>query len=278
MIGTWDNLFGIRGFDVSNIVASIAFNPLFCAVDLCISGFGIGFDLAMGPENIEFYGYVEVPHLEKIFVEAGISGKNPYNLALSFKSIAIQWNKMIGKKTIQINTNDIPADWGLKNMYFYIAPEAGNFGNKYYDAGFWFSGGFRLIGIDCNCNVKVANDDFHFAVNMSIDSLAKDINKFLHIAIVKNPAEFVSWTDDMKAQLVAVNNGQMSADSFHIVSIHNVSITGFSMDHFATQNDPVFIMDYSFLGRHTFKATVPLFHWFKEFENFFDFFLKNLFH
>jgi len=275
MLGTWKNVFGIHGFDLSDVAAALAFNPALCAVDLCISGFGIGFNLMFGTKQITFYGYIEVPQLEKIFVEAGISGANPNSLALSFRDVAIQWNKMIGQRTININVNDIPADWGLKDMAFHLAPEAGTFANKYYDAGFWFMGGFRLIGIDCDVNVQISDSDFHFGVHMSVQTFETELKKHLHLAVMQNPQDFPSWTPEMRNQLATMRSDIQG--QFELVSVKNVTITQFSMEHFARQNNPIFTMEYEFLGHHKFQTPVPIFHWYKDFENFFHVFLKALF-
>ena len=50
MIGKWENVFGFRGFDVSDVVLEVGFNPVMCAVDgACLSDLGLGFNLTVRP-------------------------------------------------------------------------------------------------------------------------------------------------------------------------------------------------------------------------------------
>jgi len=274
----WDNLFGIRGFDLYDVNAAIAFNSLFCGIDLCISGFGVGFNLSVGKELIYFNGFVEVPNLSKVFLEAGLSGQNQYNLAISFRDIGSQWNKMVGPQSpIHIDVNAIPADWGIKNMALYIAPEDGTFNNKYYSAGFYMMGGFRLIGIDCDVNVEVTDHDFDFGVHISLSTFEQDLKKELGFAILANPDQFPSWTPAMIEQLMGEISGELK-DGIKIIEIKNVSISDWSVAHLATADlNPEFSMEYVFLGHHHFKTQVKLLSWYKAFHNFFDLFLKILF-
>jgi len=79
----------------------------------------------------------------------------------------------------------------------------------------------------------------------------------------------------MKAQFLGDKTN--SEGNFKLLSVTNVSITQFSMQRFASEANPEFMMEYNFLGHHTFKTTVPIFHWYNEFKYFFDVFLKSLF-
>jgi hypothetical protein len=48
MIGTWENVYGFKGFDVSDVVLEIGFDPVMCAIDgACLSDLGLGFNLTV---------------------------------------------------------------------------------------------------------------------------------------------------------------------------------------------------------------------------------------
>src|SRR5690348_13983594 len=85
----------------------------------------------------------------------------PNGMALSFRDIAAEWNNIIGNSLdIPINVSDIPADWGIDDVSFYIAPESGTFNQINYQQGFWIYGGFDIFGIDCDVDIKVTSNDF----------------------------------------------------------------------------------------------------------------------
>lgn len=45
MIGEWKEVFGIKGFSLSDVIIELGFNPAMCAVDACISDLGLGFSM-----------------------------------------------------------------------------------------------------------------------------------------------------------------------------------------------------------------------------------------
>lgn len=52
MMGTWENVFGIKGFNLSNVVLELGFNPSTCAVDACISDLGLGFNMKVSKGTV----------------------------------------------------------------------------------------------------------------------------------------------------------------------------------------------------------------------------------
>ena len=69
MIGTWYNMFGIQGLQISNVEVAVGFNPESCLSDFCLSALGLGYNITMGSRLISFYGYSELPEVEDVFLE-----------------------------------------------------------------------------------------------------------------------------------------------------------------------------------------------------------------
>jgi len=84
MLGTWDNMFGIKGFDVSHVEIAISFDPSMCDVDACLSGLGLGYTITIDEDTYKLYGYASIPDLANIFIELAVD--NPTGIILSFRS------------------------------------------------------------------------------------------------------------------------------------------------------------------------------------------------
>jgi len=250
MLGTWDNMFGIKGVDISNVVIGIGFNPALCTTLACLQSFGLGYNLTIGYEVIAFYGSVNIPNIWDIFLEAEVGNKDGY--AFTLVDLAIEWNDLIGNSIgLPIQTGDIPADWGFKNTYLYIAPESGDFGGIYYQQGFWIDGGFNMFGIEVLVDIKVTDDDFSFEVSI-------------------NTTEFQFF---LQKELDLLNE-----PDHKIVSVHSVNVTELTLSNYAHGQDTKFKMNYDFLGgNHDAHIDVPLLGLYGDFHDFFVNYLEGLF-
>jgi hypothetical protein len=265
MLGTWENMFGIKGLDISNVVLAMAFNPNMCEVDfICLSGIGLGYNLTVGSEDIAMYGYVELPDFEKLFISSSISGKNGF--ALTLRDIGVEFNRLVGPTHIHVNIDDIPANWGILDTSFYVAPEAGEFGGIYYEQGFDIVGGLEMFDIVCDVNISVINGDFDFRIHIGLEEFKEWLKKELH---VMDPAA--------NPDAVAVIDRDVRRP---IVEVVNVQLLDFSMAAIAEGNDPRFVMDYYFIGNkeHHFEVKLPLIELVNDFHTFYKKWLEKLFH
>jgi len=252
MLGTWDNMFGIKGVDISNVVIGIGFNPALCTTLACLQSFGLGYNLTIGNEIIAFYGSVNIPNVWDIFLESEFA--NSDGMALTLVDIAIEWNDLVGNEIgLPIQTGDIPSDWGFRNTYLYIAPENGDFGGIYYKQGFWIDTGFNLFGLDVLVDIKLSDDEFSFDVSINTSDFQYHLQKELDLMNENSP--------DRK-----------------IVSVNDVNVTEFTMWNYAHGKPTKFHMNYDFLGgNHDAHIDVPLLGLYGDFHDFFINYLESLF-
>eukprot|EP01114_Cavostelium_apophysatum_P019679 TRINITY_DN640_c0_g1_i1.p1 TRINITY_DN640_c0_g1~~TRINITY_DN640_c0_g1_i1.p1 ORF type:complete len:1677 (-),score=500.21 TRINITY_DN640_c0_g1_i1:75-5105(-) len=262
MIGTWDNMFGLTGFDLSNVEVAIGFNPTLCATTACVDAFGIGYTLGIGSENISFEGYAQVPKFWDVFLDGSIAG--PDGMALSFRNIAEEFNSF---SPIHIDVIDIPPTWGIEDTYIRIAPEAGTFNNIHYDAGFWIEGGFVIFGIGCSIDIAVTTDDFEFSVDIYLSEFEQRLNKELHFLLMTSP----NATNLSKDQIDDYLSGRS------LISVKNVTLADFSAGTYAQHQYPEFDLHYEFFGHQHFSVGLPLLDLYNDFHHFFVKYLQHLF-
>jgi hypothetical protein len=240
-----------------------------CAVDLCISQFGMGFNISLGSTTIAFYGFVNIPEIQHIFIHASVQGPN--GLALSFRDVADGYNDMVGSHFPNLNPQDFPADWGLKDLDFYLAPEAGTFDGVQYDAGFYMDGGFRFLGVDCAINVSIMDHDFRFHIGFSLDLWNEMVHQHLMDSLTNHRQNFTSWTDQQVAAYLHGTSGG-------IIKVTAVSLGDVSCNAMAQNQYPNFAMEYEFLGHHHTNFAVDVFALYNDFSYFWKKYLEHLFH
>jgi len=248
MQGTWDNMFGFKGVNLSNVEIEIGLDPVNCAIDACLSSIGFGYNLTIGSRIAAFYGFVNIPDFEDIFLEAEISGAD--GMALSFRDMAVEWNNVIGDEIdLPINVNDIPEDWGFTDTFLYVAPESGTFNNINYQQGFIIETGFRVIGLDIEVDIQLTDDDFTFDLELNISDFEYHLRKEL----------------------------SFDYPGLSIVSVKNVTLNGLSSKALALGQNTDFYMDYHFLGHHRVAFPVPVLDLYGDYHGFYMAYLKHLF-
>lgn len=220
---------------------------------------------------IALYGFVTVPEIQRIFIDASVHGTD--GMALSFRDVADGYNDLVGSHLPNLNPQDFPADWGLTNLDFALAPEAGTFDNVYYNAGFFMDGGFRFLGVECGVNVTISKTDFKFHIGFSVDTFNEMVNHALLKALTESRGDFTSWSDEM---VHAYLNGSNVGGG--LVKVTFVNLDDVSCNAMAQSQYPNFQMQYQFLGHHQTNFAVDLIALYDDFGYFFKKYLEHLFH
>jgi len=182
MEGTWVSPFGIKGFDLSDVIVEFGFNPMLCALDGCVSDFGLGMQMIIGDKVIKFDGNVAAPDFMDVYLAGSISGGQGQHLAVL--DVIHKWNQ--ANPTRPVSTDLIPPSWGITDCAFYFAPEDGTFGPIHYTKGFGVTGDFVILNmpvhISVNCTEDAGNTcNFAFDAHINLDEFAKEIEKELGI-------------------------------------------------------------------------------------------------
>jgi len=164
MEGTWNNPFGIKDFSLSNIIVQFGFNPELCALDGCISDFGLGTDMTIGNKVIKFDGNVAAPDFWDIFLFGSFSGGGTQTLAVL--DVAKEWNR--ANPSSPVPTGLLSSSWGITEASFYFAPEDGTFGPITYTAGFGVTGQMELLSMDVDLSLN-CTEDGGFSCNFAFD-------------------------------------------------------------------------------------------------------------
>ena len=107
MVGTWANMFGISGLQISNVEIALGMNPSDCVSTFCLSALGLGYNITMGSRLIAFYGYGQIPDIGGVFLEGELVGPN--GMALTVYDIADEWNIVVGNRIgLPIDLSNIP--------------------------------------------------------------------------------------------------------------------------------------------------------------------------
>src|SRR5262245_19470105 len=110
----------------------VGLNPALCGIDLCITQLALGFALTFGSTVVQFYGNVEVPQIQNIFIDAGVN--DPNGLSLNFQNVAYAYNQIVGTRLPHLNPGEFPAGWAMQKLNFFLAPQAGSFDGINYNA------------------------------------------------------------------------------------------------------------------------------------------------
>eukprot|EP01127_Copromyxa_protea_P001492 TRINITY_DN11476_c0_g1_i1.p1 TRINITY_DN11476_c0_g1~~TRINITY_DN11476_c0_g1_i1.p1 ORF type:complete len:1205 (-),score=342.70 TRINITY_DN11476_c0_g1_i1:105-3719(-) len=180
MEGTWDNPFGIKHFDLSNVILQIGFNPADCATSACIADLGLGAEMEFAKSTVTFDGNVAIPDLWDIFFSGSYKKKGQ---AVAVTDVIDQWN---AANTAQISKVGIPESWGINDASFYFAPINGQFGPLHYAAGFGVTGDLTILDMNIfmsmNCT-EASGFSCNFAFDISVPphEFSELLKKELHL-------------------------------------------------------------------------------------------------
>eukprot|EP01130_Rhizamoeba_saxonica_P010540 TRINITY_DN4324_c0_g2_i1.p1 TRINITY_DN4324_c0_g2~~TRINITY_DN4324_c0_g2_i1.p1 ORF type:complete len:1002 (-),score=247.35 TRINITY_DN4324_c0_g2_i1:43-3048(-) len=266
MDGTWTDVFGVRGFDLADVLAQVEFSPAACSDGTCISQFDLGFTTELGLSKIIFAGGVGYPALENSFLIG------EYTREIEISDLCMQWNKMVPHKTIKMDT--VPKHWVLSptkhedKVMVTIAAEAGSFGPYTYEQGFRIIFDLEIIGlhidIDVGCSFSDYTPDcsFHWDVHMDREKVQNAINQELALMDMRRmeaglPAPEIKW------------------------NLNEVSLTEWSADNLANGINPKWHFDFTIhiFGHHkktlSFKTPLTILH--GDFKQFFKQYIKHVF-
>lgn len=178
MMGTWENAFGFKGFNLSNVIAQIGFSPAACSFG-CLSEIGLGAEFNMGSTVIAFDGNLAVPDFWNMFL-SGLIKRSPNPKSMAVLDVCTKWNNI--NPATPVSTKDIPSNWALKELAFYLAPIDGTFGPIHYTKGFGVTAIISLlqsmdVEISLNCSGDTFSCDFAFHTVLSVSQVEKLILK-----------------------------------------------------------------------------------------------------
>lgn len=116
--------------------------------------------------------------------------------------------------------------------------------------------------------MKVTSTDFEFDVHISLEEFSEFLHKELKVSV--ESGKFSSWSPQQRQ---AYLEGNLQG----IISVHNVSMSGLSTANLGVGTNPVFDMDYDFLGHHHFSIGLPLLEFYGGFHDFYLKYLEHLF-
>jgi len=224
MEGTWVNPFGIKGFDLSDVIVEFGFDPMLCEIDGCISDFGFGLQMNLANRVIKFDGNVAAPDFWNVFLEGSISGTGQ---SLAVLDVINQWNAV--DPQTPVSTELIPQSWSISDCSFYFAPVDGQFGPIHYAEGFGITGGFTLLDMDLWVSLNCTDTNgyscgFSFDIHIDIQDFGKLIEK----------------------ELGLIYGNTMNASS--IFSLKDVSLTEWSQREVSQGIHPRWNIDLNILG------------------------------
>eukprot|EP01089_Gocevia_fonbrunei_P006701 TRINITY_DN1756_c0_g1_i1.p1 TRINITY_DN1756_c0_g1~~TRINITY_DN1756_c0_g1_i1.p1 ORF type:complete len:1266 (+),score=271.82 TRINITY_DN1756_c0_g1_i1:192-3989(+) len=251
MWGTWDNAFGFKGFNLSNVIGQLGLNPSMCQLDGCISDLGVGAGLAFGNYSLTFDGNAAIPDFTDIY----LAGSTAF--PINIKDISEVWNRINPEHPVDIAS--LPSDWGMVDASFYLAPEDGTFGPITYSAGFGITGMLTVLEMELyasvNCTLDSISCAFGFDVGISKEQFAELIRKEL-----THPF------------------GSRSEAGFDFFSIDDVSLSDWSQKRVADGLDPRWVISLTILdAKHHLDFRVPQWSLASSFHDFFQQWMAHLF-
>jgi len=254
MEGTWNNPFGIKDFSLSNVIVQFGFNPELCALDGCVSDFGLGTEMTIGNKVIKFDGNVAAPDFWDIFLFGSFSSGSGENLAVL--DVAKEWNK--ANPNSPVPTALLEPSWGITEASFYFAPEDGTFGPITYTAGFGVSGVMELLSMDVDLSLN-CSEDSGFTCNWLFD-VHFDLGTFANM---------------IKKELGLIYGGNANNIIF---SVSQVSITEWSQQQTSQAIHPRWNLDIEVLGaKNHLDFRMPQESLQQDFHTFFTTWLKHIF-
>lgn len=265
MEGVWRDPFGIKGFNLSNVILEIGFNPSDCATSACISDLGFGAEMFFIHDTIQFDGNAAFPDFWDVFLFGSFKkNENSNGLlalpdasgSLAILDIANEWTLVNPSKPV--NTKGIPKDWSLQEASFYFAPIDGTFGPIHYAAGFGITGTMTIVGITVSGSVNCTdgagfNCDFAFHCALTPSQLWEAIKHAL------------------------VEDGS-TTDSFDFFDVHSVSLTNWSEKNSAASVHPRWQIAMTVWDKsHNLDFDTPQAELSNPFKDFYDKYIKHLF-
>jgi len=255
MEGTWVNPFGIKGFDLSNVIIQFGFNPELCFLDGCISDFGLGSDLSFNNKIIKFDGNVDAPDFWDIFLFGSFSSGS--GNMLSVLDVATEWNKINPNSVVP--TALLAPSWGVTSASFYFAPEDGTFGPISYKQGFGVSGNIILLDMDVYLSLNCTDGsgfscDFAFETHFDLGTFTNMIKKELGLMYGPESAELI------------------------VFSVSQVSITNWSQLQTSKGIDPRWGIQIDVFGaKSNLDFSMPQYSLQQSFHTFFTTWIKHIF-
>lgn len=260
MIGTWDNAFGLQGFDLSNVLGEIGFNPTMCAATACISDVGFNLDMEFGSETVAFAGRAAAPDFLDIFLAGSVKGAN--GMALTVLDVVEEWNSL--NTALQIPTDDFPSDWGLADTSFFLAPQHECIASQCYPQGFGITTGIVILEMSCDLSINCTDAsgcDFAFHTDLNLTDFENMIKS--ELGVMQPPPGGLKYYDE----------------TLTIFRVNNLSLTQWSQENVAGGTQPFWSIGITVFNKeHLLEFHVH--HQYdlsSSFHDFFDSWLKNLF-
>ena len=168
----WDNAFGVSGLTLTEVGLSVGVS-LNRDLDL-VSGLGsifvgVACELKIGTTAIYLTGRGGMTTQglpDKSLLLYGAlrgAGADGFGLAISMRDVATWWvEEILGERDGVIwgfDPMDIPEDWGLYDSFFQLSTGEVEMFGEVYPAGFSFSTGLSIFGIDCSVVMAVVDKE-----------------------------------------------------------------------------------------------------------------------
>jgi len=244
MLGTWTNAFHIKGFNLSNVIVEIGFNPTSCATSGCLSDLGLGASFNIGSTTIGFDGNVASPDYYNCYLSGFIQrpGMRARTLALPsergvpdkaaslpVKHIVQKWNDV--NPGTPVPTNVIPDSWKLTYLSFYLAAGDGTFGPIHFTKGFGITAKLLLlqtmeVDISLNCSGDSYTCNWAFNCQLSLQQVEKLILGQISLMYPKN-----SWSDHP-------TKGFQNNATYTFFKLHDVKLHQWSQEEISQNKQP----------------------------------------
>eukprot|EP00823_Brevimastigomonas_motovehiculus_P006818 TRINITY_DN579_c0_g3_i1.p1 TRINITY_DN579_c0_g3~~TRINITY_DN579_c0_g3_i1.p1 ORF type:complete len:1178 (+),score=392.53 TRINITY_DN579_c0_g3_i1:62-3595(+) len=175
MVGTWQNVFGLKGISITNAWAEVGFTVG------ALLKLGMGADTQLGDTIINMNGLVDIAQPDKVFFLSDVEN-------LSLKDLAKAWNQM-NPKLPQIDLNKVPNVFDFKQLKMKFAPETADItvaGESlvHFDKGLWFDCVATLLGIDkidvhFHTDFTATDPDFQFSLHFTFATLYEAFTKYM---------------------------------------------------------------------------------------------------
>jgi len=265
--GQWNDIFGIKGFNLDNGACELGFSPVACTITGCVSDLGVGFTTVIGTKTITFAGNAASPNFLDTFIEGSVTAGPNGNLILSVKDMALSWNSNVPNHPI--NLGIVPSGMGLKSAFISIAGQSGTFGPYTYEEGFHVKAVMEMIGmemdVDVSCQVSdlAPSCDFNFNVNVDFNAF---LNCLKHMVVATLREKYPELRNKPDHEL------------FDFWSLKSVGMSQFATSLLSQGLNPLWNIDIVVWGTtHNLNFRSELDDLVNSFNNFFDKYIKSIF-
>jgi len=261
MMGTWVNAFGHKGFNLSDCVAKIGFSPSACSFG-CISVLGLAATFTVGQTTtVSFAGQLMNPDFWNIYLAGGIK-KSVIPKALPMTDVIHAWNGQNPEKPV--SPANIPANWVMTGVSFYLAGADGDLGPIHYKKGFGITATFNLLQsmdvvISLNCSGDSYTCDWAFNCPLSIQEVEKLILK------------------EIKGEFPEKYHSENN-ETFTFFKLHDVKINKWSQQNVANGQNPEWNYQMTVLNKDkTHRFNTDQYWMSHSFNDYFHAYLKSVF-